>query len=80
MDDGLASAKRLVASWLVIKQIVGAGGVMLPNHAPLIIAEIEVDSVDETFERPAWLGEEVTHDRRYYNHALAFSPYARWES
>ena len=50
------------------------------ENAPLIIAEIELDSVDETFERPAWLGEEVTHDRRYYNHALAFNPYARWES
>ncbi|MES1925443.1 CYTH domain-containing protein [Salinisphaera sp. T31B1] len=47
-------------------------------NAPLIVAEIELDDVDETFERPLWLGREVSDDRRYYNHALAFSPYADW--
>lgn len=49
------------------------------QNAPLIVAEIELDAVDENFERPDWLGEEVTQDRRYYNHALAFTPYAQWE-
>ena len=47
-------------------------------NAPLVVAEIELDTVDEAFERPDWLGEEVSHDRRYYNHALAMQPYARW--
>lgn len=37
----------------------------------LIIAEIELDHVDEAFERPAWLGQEVTFDRRYRNSALS---------
>jgi adenylate cyclase len=48
------------------------------ENAPLVVGEIEVDSVDEDFERPPWLGEEVTDDARYYNHALAFTPYAQW--
>lgn len=49
------------------------------QNAPLVVAEIELDSADEDFERPDWLGAEVTQDRRYYNHALAFTPYAQWE-
>lgn len=37
----------------------------------LVIAELELDSDDETYEIPAWLGDEVTGDRRYYNSWLA---------
>lgn len=36
-------------------------------HAGLVLAEIELTHEDEAFERPAWAGEEVTHDARYYN-------------
>lgn len=48
------------------------------DNAPLIVAEIELDAADEAFEVPGWLGEEVTHDARYYNHALALVPYSTW--
>lgn len=44
----------------------------------LIVAEIELESVDETFEKPSWLGTEVTHDLRYYNNNLAINPFTRW--
>lgn len=44
----------------------------------LIIAEIELQREDEPFERPAWLGREVTGDRRYYNSMLTKSPYNTW--
>jgi adenylate cyclase len=47
-------------------------------NAGLIVAEIELDSADEAFERPAWLGRELTEDRRYYNHYLSTKPYSRW--
>ncbi len=40
-------------------------------HAGLVIAEIELSSEDSSFERPDWLGAEVTHDPRYYNANLA---------
>lgn len=44
----------------------------------LILAEIELDSEDETFDRPDWLGEEVTGDVRYYNSYLSAHPFKSW--
>jgi adenylate cyclase len=43
-------------------------------HQGLVLAEIELRSEGEAFERPAWLGEEVTGDPRFYNRALARAP------
>ena len=48
------------------------------ENAGLVMAEIELKSEDQPFARPAWLGEEVTHDRRYYNSNLAGHPYQSW--
>lgn len=50
----------------------------LGENAGLVVAEIELDHAEEAFERPEWLGEEVTDDVRYYNLALAAHPYGRW--
>jgi adenylate cyclase len=47
------------------------------NHG-LIIAEIELESENEIFEKPAWLGEEVTNDERYYNAYLSQKPFLSW--
>lgn len=44
----------------------------------LVLAEIELASADESFEKPAWAGEEVTGDRRYYNSMLTKHPYTEW--
>ena len=44
----------------------------------LVIAEIELKNENENFSRPAWLGEEVTGDRKYYNAMLSRNPYANW--
>ena len=41
----------------------------------LIVAEIELDDENEPFDKPAWLGEEVTGDPRYYNSMLSRHPY-----
>ena len=48
------------------------------ENAGLIVAEVELQSAAEEFERPVWLGEEVTGDRRYYNAMLAKRPYTKW--
>ena len=48
------------------------------ENSGLVIAEVELDRTDHQLERPAWLGEEVTNDRRFYNAELANNPYARW--
>lgn len=44
----------------------------------LIIAEIELSSETEMFEKPEWLGEEVTNDERYYNANLSRNPFKEW--
>lgn len=44
----------------------------------LTVAEIELESEDEAFEKPEWLGAEVTGDDRYYNSMLMKNPYKNW--
>jgi adenylate cyclase len=44
----------------------------------LVVAEIELESEGETFEKPQWLGKEVTHDNRYYNSNLSITPFTKW--
>lgn len=48
------------------------------DNSGLVIAEVELASTDQQFCRPAWLGEEITHERRYYNADLAKHPFCRW--
>ena len=48
------------------------------DNRGLVVAEVELDSEDQPFERPPWLGEEVTDDPRYYNSALSRTPYGQW--
>jgi adenylate cyclase len=50
------------------------------DNAGLVVAEIELPQVDHPFERPAWLGAEVTALRRYYNQALAEHPFGTWSA
>ena len=44
----------------------------------LILAEVELASEDEVFEKPLWLGQEVTGDMRYHNSMLLKHPYNKW--
>lgn len=48
------------------------------DNTGLVVAEIELQAEDEAFERPDWLGEEVTDDPRYFNANLVKSPYTTW--
>jgi len=48
------------------------------DNAGLVVAEIELQKEDEAFERPAWIGEEVSDDPRYYNVCLVTHPYREW--
>ncbi len=49
------------------------------DNQGLIMAEIEVQSETEVFEKPSWLGKEVTNDPRYYNAYLSKNPFTDWE-
>lgn len=44
----------------------------------LILAEVELQSETENFEKPIWLGQEVTTDNRYYNSYLSQHPFKSW--
>ena len=44
----------------------------------LIVAELELASEEERFEKPAWLGEEVSHDPRFFNVNLIAKPFTTW--
>ncbi|QNH22045.1 CYTH domain-containing protein [Xanthomonas sp. GW] len=50
----------------------------LGDNAGLVVAEIELQSADEAFAKPDWIGSEVTDDARYYNLALASHPFSQW--
>lgn len=49
------------------------------DNEGLVMAEVELSSEDETFEKPEWLGQEVTGDSRYYNSSLRKYPYIQWK-
>ncbi|MFC5548336.1 CYTH domain-containing protein [Massilia aerilata] len=48
------------------------------ENAGLVVAEIELGSEDEAFEKPDWIGREVTGEKRYYNSSLIRLPYSKW--
>ncbi len=50
----------------------------LGANAGLVVAEIELQSEGQAFDRPSWLGEEVTGDARYVNANLAVRPFTSW--
>lgn len=69
-----------------IRHYVTCAGVMfevdefLGDNDGLVVAEIELQSLDEEFPRPAWLGREVSDLPRYYNLHLLQYPYSRWNA
>ena len=50
----------------------------LGDNAGLVVAEIELTTEKQIFERPAWLGQEVSDDPRYFNSNLAAVPFCAW--
>jgi adenylate cyclase len=50
----------------------------LGENQGLVVAEVELTSESQTFEKPDWVGREVTEDLRYFNSNLAAHPYSTW--
>jgi adenylate cyclase len=50
----------------------------LGENQGLIVAEIELESEDQQFDIPNWIGEEVTDDPKYFNSNLIAHPYNKW--
>ena len=80
MLDGLCEPGRIDKT----RYLVPAGDhtfevdVFHGDNEGLVVAEVELGRADERFERPAWLGDEVTEDTRYYNACLARHPWREW--
>ena len=51
----------------------------LEENQGLTVAEVELESETEPFQKPDWLGEEVTGDVKYYNSHLSKNPFKNWE-
>ena len=49
------------------------------DNQGLVLAEIELTNEDESFEKPDWLGEEVTGQTKYYNSSLVKKPFRDWK-
>jgi adenylate cyclase len=85
-DEGKAMLDALAEKPLIEKKRYKfpAGDLMweidefLGDNAGLVVAEVELKSEDQAFERPVWLGDEVTGDPRYYNANLIKKPFTRW--
>ncbi len=48
-------------------------------NAGLVVAEVELESEDQKFEKPSWVGAEVTGDPKYFNSNLVKNPYTTWK-
>lgn len=48
------------------------------DNQGLVIIEVELEHENQPFERPPWVGEEVSHDQRYYNVSLVSNPFRNW--
>ena len=49
------------------------------DNKGLVIAEIELQSIEQSFDLPDWLGREVTGEEAYYNSQLSKNPYSHWD-
>ncbi|MCX7772013.1 MAG: CYTH domain-containing protein [Clostridia bacterium] len=52
----------------------------LGENDGLVVAELELEAEDQPYQKPDWVGEEVTYDPRYYNSALIRHPYSEWRN
>ena len=52
----------------------------LGDNQGLVVAEVELDREDRPLTKPPWVGEEVTHDPRFYNANLVANPFTKWHN
>jgi adenylate cyclase len=83
-DAILAAGLFVVPPIVKTRHLVPAGSLTFEideyarENAGLIVAELELPAEDTEVPRPAWLGEDVSHEPRYRNLNLALHPYCRW--
>lgn len=81
MLDGLAEKPIIEKK----RYKIGFGGLtwevdeFFGENAGLIVAEVELASEDQAFDKPSWAGREVTGDPRYFNSNLIAHPFSSWK-
>ena len=86
LEDAKILLERLAEKPLIekIRYFVPHGGMIwevdefFGLNKGLTLAELELESEDQPFEKPPWVGKEVTEDPRYYNASLVKNPYRNW--
>jgi adenylate cyclase len=63
---------------LPVRSLVWEIDEFLGANAGLTVAEVELDTPDQSIELPPWIGPEVTDDKRYYNANLVRHPFCEW--
>jgi adenylate cyclase len=69
-----------------IRHTIGAGAItwevdeFTGENRGLVVAEVELRTADQSFERPSWIGKEVSDDPRFFNANLVRHPYGTWRS
>lgn len=65
--------------WVIpFRSLVWEVDVFLGQNKGLVVAEVELDQVDQSIDYPEWVGQEVSHDYRYLNGALSKMPWSLW--
>lgn len=86
VDDALRMLDELASTPVIdkVRHLIPVGGhtweldVFAGANSGLVMAEIELSDPDESFELPAWAGQEVSDDDRYFNVNLAAHPFGEW--
>jgi adenylate cyclase len=73
--SGMIEKTRFTIPW---REHLWEVDVFSGDNAGLVIAEIELRHEDEPFDRPPWLGIEITGQSQYYNGSLARRPFRQW--
>ena len=60
------------------RYLVRSGKLVFGENEGLVVAEVELESEEESFVKPDFIGKEVTGDVRYYNSQLMKKPYKTW--
>lgn len=74
-EGGIIEKLRYKLPW---QGLIWEIDVFMGDNQGLIVAEIELPHEDREFDKPDWLGAEVTSDPRFSNANLAKTPYCRW--
>lgn len=78
MCDGVVEKTRYLVQHHQNRGLMWEVDEFLGDNAGLVVAEMEIPSLQQRFDLPDWIGEEVTGDERYFNANLVRNPYSLW--